>query len=765
MGFQSRRPLVPATLALVAGVATGSVFSSGLWPVGVGVFCAMGGAWFLVVRWSERAGHLLSLGAVAVAGVALAGIGKWDWDPRAVHRLGLEGTGLVQMVGRVVTMPELRGAGAELPRLEFVLGVEWVKRDGEDWRRASGRVRVLVRSALADGWGYGRQVVVRGALQRMAAAVNPGQYDARAHWLRKGVRLECRVGPEAVRCAGANRAGWAEGTASVLRGHMRETLALGIAGDRRIAAVIAGMLYGDRAGFDEGLLEAFRRTGTMHLFAVSGQNVGVIAMAGIVVLRWLGLNRWRWGWVVVPVLGLYTLATGAQASAVRAFGMAALVLLAWVMDRPVAAGQLLAGAAFMMLLSDAMRLWDVGFQLSFSVVLALVMMTPPIYGRLERLGAPDPLLPRRLWPRWLGAWERVRRAIVGTVAASLAAFVGSAPLTAWYFHLFSPASVAVNVAVVPLAALVVVAGGLSLVAGALHPMLAVACNKCNWLLASTIVGLVEFAAGLPMASVNVGVPAWGCEAHVVALAVGEGQAAIVRSGGRCEMFDCGASWQGRGVVAPALRYFGVNRIDRLWLGHGDAAHVGGSEAVLGSWPVGRVVVPGSEVRRGALADVLGRHGTRARVVRRGDVFDVGRVRWEVLHPGRAAAGPLADDRGVVARLEWEGGAMLFMGDSGASVERELLGAGCELRADVIVAGKHAREGSLGEEFLDAVRPEHIIFNAGWRAGEALDGDQRRRIAERGVVLWDLSETGAVGIRCGKRGARVGALVRGRGDNQ
>lgn len=761
MGFRSRRPLVPVTLALVAGVGLGSVLPCGWWPIAVWVFCVACGAWLPVVRHSEGAGHVLSLGAVAVAGVALAGIGKWDWDPRAVHRLGLEGAGSVQMVGRVATMPELRGAGDDLARLEFVLGVEWVRREGEDWGPASGRVRVLVRNGSAAGLGYGRRVVVTGALRRMAAAMNPGEFDARAYWLRKGVRLECRVGPEAVGRVGANRAGWVESAAGRLRGHMRETLALGIAGDQRIAAVIAGMLYGDRAGFDERLLEAFRRTGTMHLFAVSGQNVGVIAMAGIVALSFLGLNRWRWGWLVVPMLGLYTLATGAQASAVRAFGMAALVLLAWVMDRPVSAGQLLAGAAFVMLLSEANQLWDVGFQLSFAVVLALVVLTPPIYGRLVPVGAPDPLLPRRLWPRWLAGWERVRRAIVGTVAASLAAYVGSAPLTAWYFHMFSPVSVAVNVAVVPLAAVVVVTGGLSLATGLVHPLLAVACNRVNWLMASAIVGLVEFAAGLPLASINVGAPAWGCEAQVVALAVGEGQAVIVRSGCRCEMFDCGGGWQARGVVAPALRYFGVNRIDRLWLGHGDAAHVGGAEALLSSWPVGRVIVPGSEVRRGALADVLGQHGTRAQVARRGDVFDAGHARCQVLHPGQVASGPLADDRGIVARLEWDGGAMLFMGDAGASVERELLCAGCELRADVIVAGRHTREGGLTAEFLDVVRPSHVVFNAGWRSGEMMDGDQHRRLKERGVVLWDLSETGAVEIRFGKEGPRISAPYRKR----
>lgn len=759
MGFQSRRPLVPVTLALVAGVGLGSLLPWGWWPVWVVAYCMTCAGWLAVARRSAMAGQVMALAGVVVAGLALAGVRRTDIDSRAVHRLGLEGAGPTQLLGRVATMPELRGAGEDLARLGFMLDVQWIRRDGGDWESSSGRVRVLVRGGAAAGVDLGRRVLVRGALRRPGTAMNPGEFDARAYWARKGVMLECRVGTDGVAAVDAGAVGWLDRAAAKLRAHMRETLALGIADDRRITAVIAGMIYGDRAGFDDRLVEAFRRTGTTHLFAVSGQNVGVIAMAGIVGLGFLGLNRWRWGWSVAPMLGLYTLATGAQASAVRAFGMAALVLLAWVMDRPVSAGQLLAGAAFVMLLAEPAQMWDVGFQLSFSVVLALVLLTPPIYGKLLPLGAPDPFLPRRLWSAGIRGWEKVRRAVIGTVAASLAAYLGSAPLTAWYFHMFSPVSVAVNVVVVPLASVVVVAGGLSLAAGAVHPLLAVACNKVNWLVASMIVGLVEFAGALPLASFNVGAPAWGPEATVVALAVGEGQAVIVRSGGRCEMFDCGEGWQGRGIVAPALRYYGINGIERLWLSHGDATHVGGAETILASWPVGRLMVPGSEIRRGALADALQRHGTLAQVVRRGDSISAGRIRWRLLHPDRAASGSLADDRGIVARLEWDGGALLFMGDAGASVERELLACGADLRADVILLGRHSREGSLTAEFLDAVRPGHVIFNAGWRASERPDDGQRRRIEDRGAVLWDLSETGAVMVRCRREGVSIQRIRR------
>ena len=161
----------------------------------------------------------------------------------------------------------------------------------------------MARGGGAGVVAYGQRVHLVGALRRFAAAMNPGEFDARAYWLRKGVWLECRVGPEGIRCLGGDAPGWVERMAGLMRGHMRETLALGIEDDPKIAAVIAGMLYGDRAGFDDRLNEAFRRTGTMHLFAVSGQNVGVIAMAGIAILGLAGLNRWRWAVVLFRLPG------------------------------------------------------------------------------------------------------------------------------------------------------------------------------------------------------------------------------------------------------------------------------------------------------------------------------------------------------------------------------------------------------------------------------------------------------------------------------
>lgn len=758
IGFRSRRPLVPVTLALAAGVCLGSLCAWQWWPLWTAAYCLLSAVWMLNAQGPGRTAFLLMMACVAYGGAALAAIRRADVDRGAVHRIGLERSGPVHLVGRVATMPELRGGDRGSPIFEFLLEVEWIARGGMSWEPSSGRIRMVVRGAHA-GIVFGGRLLAWGVVRSPASAMNPGEFDARAYWLRKGVALECRVGASAVTALDSRAQAWFERVAARLRTHMRETLAIGIERDPRIRAVIAGMIYGDRAGFGERLVEAFRKTGTMHLFAVSGQNVGVIAMAGIVVLRVLGFNRWRWGWLVVPVLGLYTLATGAQASAVRAFEMAALVLLAWFMDRPVSAGQLLAGAAALMVLAEPAQIFDVGFQLSFSVVLALVVLTPPLYSKMAPVGAPDAFLPRRLWPAWLGAMERARRMAVGTVAASVAAYLGSAPLTAWYFHIFSPVSVLVNVAVVPLASIVVIGGGLSLGGAAVHPVLAIAFNKMNWLMATAIVGLVECAGSLPLSSFNVGMPCH--DVRLVSLAVGEGQAVIVRDGGRCEMFDCGSRMQTRGIVGPALRHFGINRIDRLWLSHNDSAHAGGFENVMAAWPVRQLVLSDPVSRRGVLNGVLERHSQKAHRAEAGDRFVSRRLAWEILRPGPGERASIADDNGIVARLRWRGGSVLFMGDAGASVESELLRGGDDLRSDVILLGRHAREENLSAEFLNAVAPKHVVFNAGWRTHEKMTESQRSRISGFDAALWDLSITGAVMIRCHERGVDVTRLMKGR----
>ena len=172
-----------------------------------------------------------------------------------------------------------------------------------------------------------------------------------------------------------------------------ERLQIGLEDDPRMADFLAGMLIGYRQEIPADIEQDFRRTGTMHVFAVSGQNIAEMFVVAIILLQLCGLVRWRWAWMVAPLVLLYCLLTGSPASAVRATVMALAVLLAWRLGRPLNALGCWSLAFLAMLIWNPAIMLDFGAQLSFAIVLGLILFAPPLTRWLVRPFAPDPFLP------------------------------------------------------------------------------------------------------------------------------------------------------------------------------------------------------------------------------------------------------------------------------------------------------------------------------------------------------------------------------------
>ena len=208
-------------------------------------------------------------------------------------------------------------------------------------------------------------------------------------------------------------------------------------------------------------------------------------VVAIILLQLAGLVRWRWAWMLAPVVLLYCLLAGSPASAVRATVMALGVLLAWRLGRPLNALGCWSIAALAMMTWDPRVLLDPGAQLSFGVVLGLILLSPPIYR----------LLVARFQPRCdsaappAHARPGARGKILGfrdgaLLAASIAATLVSEPITALDFHQVTPISVVANLLVVPLAGLITVVGTVSVAFSLVQPRrLAAQINNANWLLA------------------------------------------------------------------------------------------------------------------------------------------------------------------------------------------------------------------------------------------------------------------------------------------
>jgi competence protein ComEC len=169
-------------------------------------------------------------------------------------------------------------------------------------------------------------------------------------------------------------------------------------------------------------------------------------------------RRWA-GMAAVMGIWFYVVVTGFPTSAIRAAIMATIVIGGWIAKRPSDLMNSLFAAALVILLWDPQQLFQPGFQLSFVVVLCILLILPMIHGWMKKPFEPDPFLPRQISSTqfWHGDWiANPRTFLIDTFAISLAAWLGSIPLAAYYFHVFNIVSTPANWVVVPLTALALI---------------------------------------------------------------------------------------------------------------------------------------------------------------------------------------------------------------------------------------------------------------------------------------------------------------------
>ncbi|HUF62115.1 MAG TPA: ComEC/Rec2 family competence protein [Verrucomicrobiales bacterium] len=595
----------------------------------------------------------------------------------------------------------------------------------------------------------GQRVALEGSVALIPAPRNPGEYDRRSMLWRKGVAIGFQPdpGPE----------GWAPlGGALQLPPLQRlalagsrwagEALTRGLEDEPETANLLRAMVLGQRGLTSASTKDAFRLSGTLHLFAVSGLHVGMLGLILWAMLRPLGMPRRLLLYVLAPLLFFYALLSGLQPPVVRAALMFAAFLGGLALGRRPRILNSLGAAALILLAAGTDQLFLPGFQLSFGVLLAIVLLTPRLQAPLHRRLHTDPFLPRPLRHPCqdpLYAW--LRRG-VAFVAVSVAAFLGSFPLAWIYFGLITPASIAANCLLVPLAFLILFCATLSVLCSALSLTGAgVLFNNANHLWASLAIASARECASLPGGHWSPPPPgSWSCPpAGITVLHLPEGGQSIhmAAGGSRHWWIDTGNASSAMGVVRPYLRYSGIRSLDAVLLTHNDAAHAGGFPMFTRLARPTRVLVPPWPATQGSLPEAL-KHCAELRLPvetgAAGSQFTLDEnLRLTILHPptGSRFSPAEADDRGLVFRIDCGNRSVLFTADAGFITEKWLLANGARLAADVLVCGKRKGDFPLSDEFLEAVAPDALILSEGG------PGPGRQ-----GVAIYDQQQCGAVLLR-------------------
>ena len=238
------------------------------------------------------------------------------------------------------------------------------------------------------------------------------------------------------------------------------------------------ILLGDRSELPKHLQEAFKNSGTMHIIAISGLNVGLVVVFFVYFFRFIRLRREISYIITMLFLVFLMLLTGSSPSVTRAVIMCIVFLIGMLLGRPVDPYNTLAIAALFILLKNPKDFFDVGFQLSFLAVLSMIYFTP----KLMRLVKDNVNF-------------YIRKYLWSPFAVSLSASIGTFPFIMHYFRMFVPISIISNIFIVPLM-FVLMVSGLCFSVLSWIPFIGKFLAIFNHILASTIFFLADFFAGI-----------------------------------------------------------------------------------------------------------------------------------------------------------------------------------------------------------------------------------------------------------------------------
>jgi competence protein ComEC len=283
----------------------------------------------------------------------------------------------------------------------------------------------------------------------------------------------------------------------------QDYLRLGEPSGSGLSQIYIAMLLGEKTQLSDDQTDRFRMTGTMHLFAISGLHIGVIATVIWQVLLLCRFPSKVRPFVGLPLLYLYVEITGGAPSATRAFLMVAFFWLSMAVQRQRSPISALAASAVLVLIVQPLQLWQMGFQLSYLVVVSILLFGLPLREFLWPLIRPNTFLPEANWSAYAKLKYWLADKLLLLFVISFSAWLASAPLSAGLFGFIAPYAVIVNLLLVNLAALVISGGVIALSIASLGlEGLAAFLNHSAWVGISVMDAIVHWNVALPGAIIR-----------------------------------------------------------------------------------------------------------------------------------------------------------------------------------------------------------------------------------------------------------------------
>ncbi len=551
-----------------------------------------------------------------------------------------------------------------------------------------------------------------------------------------------------------------------------------------IAPIMNTLIFGDRTELDDDLRRHYQSLGLIHLLAISGLHVGtLLGMMYFLMIRF-GMVREHALVALLFLIPWIILFTGGAPSVVRAGLMAAFVCLTILFQWKIPVNTQLSLIAFLLLLYKPTYIFHIGFQLSFLITASLIVSntfllkgkSPFIQLVSASAIAQIASLPIILWNFHEFSLWSLPLNIVYIPLMTL--FLLPLVLITYFLYVVVPFPIWEMPAEV-------IASCFKWIHRLMEQVDAWEIGKMTigkpsvmlmFLFVVSLIGVLLWIEKRQTLKQFLYVPVFivivfsvtlhyhklDSNAYVTYLDVGQGDAIVIElpyrravyvidTGGqkafqkedwmkRKKNFDTGAD-----IVVPFLKARGINRIEKLFLTHGDYDHIGGTKGLIKHMDVDRVVYGEvdqiNDGERQLLQEVAS-SSIRISTINQPLQWTEGKSYFRLI-PSEGYRTE-KNNRSMVLQMSIYGQTFLFTGDIEKDRELELIGAYPGLKADFLKAAHHGSDTSSSSEFLDQVEPKVVFISAGEqnRYGHP-SSEVVERYVQRGVDVYETAEFGGV----------------------
>lgn len=595
----------------------------------------------------------------------------------------------------------------------------------------------------------GDWIEIGGQIKRPQGMRNPKGFDYRAYLARRDIHYIMGAPSKDIISIKAGifspPKSWIVGMRSSMAGVYDKY----IGGDE--SRLMKAMIIGERWCLPSDLKDQFANTGVAHILAISGLHIGFI----VLLLHWLTksltLSPRATFFTQGLVLAFYCLIVGGHASIVRATIMSLIILGGSAVGRKADPLNSLSLAALVILLFNPLQLFEVGFQLSFGAVLGIILFNNPIGKKLSRI------------PKNIGR----------PLALMIAAQLGTWPLLAYYFNIFSPIGFIANLILIPIAGLIVILGLILLLLAPIIPILAKIVGWWLWGFCNILIYGNGCLSGFSWASLRVvspGIlfiltyyiilfvlseecPSWikkpwhlsgvlaiiilisialgpiiNNDLKVVFVDVGQGDCIYIKTpDGKHILVDGGGKPPGVGefdvgeeIVVPFLLKNGIGNLDLVAMSHAHDDHIGGLIPVLESVKVGVLMeFPPRDITDNykELKAIVDKNGIKTIQVIGGQSYKVGKdVFIDIIYPvdDPEILDTLYDGNennlSLVMRVRYKDTSIMLTGDMEEGVE-SYLGDIWKDEISILKVAHHGSKTSSTAQWLELINPQIAVIQS------------------------------------------------------